>query len=61
MTTMQYNEILALSRQVASLRNEMCHDDTDKELHKIFLRMVDELTDSIFKLTGDRQHDSANI
>ena len=61
MTVQQYNEILALSRQVASLRHDLGHEHTDKELHKIFLRMVDELTDSIFKLTGDRQNDTADI
>ena len=51
------NELLALARQVASLRHELCNDSADKELHKIFIRMVDELTDTIFKKEGNRDED----
>lgn len=51
------NELLALARQVASLRHELCHEDADKELHKLFIRMVDELTDTIFKQQGGRGND----
>ncbi len=51
------NELLALARQVASLRHDLCNEDADKELHKLFIRMVDELTDVIFKQEGGRGDD----
>lgn len=51
------NDLLALARQVASLRHELGFEATDKELYKMFVRMVDELTDTIFKKEGDRDED----
>ncbi len=51
------NELLALTRQVATLRHELCFDDVDQDTYKLFLRMVDELTDTIFRNEGVRKGD----
>ncbi len=51
------NELLALTRQVATLRHELCFDTVDQDTYKLFLRMVDELTDLIFKNEGVRKGD----
>ena len=48
------NELLALARQVARLRYELGFEQTDKETYKLFVRMVDELTSVVFKMTGRR-------
>jgi hypothetical protein len=53
----EQNELLALARQVASLRHELGFESADKELYKVFIRMIDELTDTIFKQQGDRNND----
>ena len=57
MEDIQYNELLALARQVAGLRNELDLENVNTDTYNIFLFMVDQLTSTVFKQQGDRQDD----
>ena len=51
------NELYALARAVATTRHELCFEGVVLDDYKLFLRLVDELTDCIFKQHGVREGD----
>ncbi len=51
------NELYALARAVATTRHELCFEGVELDDYKLFLRLVDELTDCIFKQHGVREGD----